>query len=63
MKKGKPKSNRGGKRAGSGQKKRYNEPTTTFSCRVPVSRKSAISEVVHKILHDYRMQCAGIDQE
>ena len=38
--------NRGGADRGQGRKDKYGEPTTTFSCRVPVSKKSKLSAVV-----------------
>lgn len=40
------KENRGGAGRGQGRKSDYGEPTTTFSCRVPVSKKSELSAIV-----------------
>ncbi len=40
------KENRGGADRGQGRKNKYGEETTTFSCRVPVSKKSELSAIV-----------------
>lgn len=40
------KENRGGANRGQGRHDKYGEPTTTFSCRVPVSKKSELSAIV-----------------
>jgi hypothetical protein len=32
---------------GAGRKPKFNEETTTFSCRVPVSKKLEFSQLVH----------------
>jgi hypothetical protein len=40
------KTKRGGARPGSGQKKKYGEPTTTIAFRVPVSEKSNIQRMM-----------------
>ena len=32
---------------GAGRKAKFNEATTTFSCRVPVSKKIELSQLVH----------------
>ena len=42
----KEKENRGGADRGQGRKDLYGEETTTFSCRVPVSKKSELSAIV-----------------
>lgn len=52
--KSKKKSNRGGKREGSGQKLKYGEPTTTISFRVPVSKSDNIQSVVNDLLNSYK---------
>lgn len=40
------KENRGGADRGQGRHDKYGEPTTTFSCRVPISKKSELSAIV-----------------
>jgi len=40
------KENRGGSGRGQGRISKYGEETTTFSCRVPVSKKSELSKIV-----------------
>jgi hypothetical protein len=40
------KETRGGADRGQGRKDKYGEPTTTFSVRVPVSKKSELSAIV-----------------
>jgi hypothetical protein len=32
---------------GAGRKSKFSEVTTTFSCRVPVSKKVELSQLVH----------------
>ncbi len=43
----KKKDARGGSGRNQGRKPKFNEETTTFSCRVPVSKKVELSNVVH----------------
>lgn len=40
------KENRGGANRGQGRHNKYGEPTKTFSCRVPVSKKSELAAIV-----------------
>jgi hypothetical protein len=40
------KENRGGADRGQGRKNKYGEETTTFSCRVPISKKEDLSKIV-----------------
>jgi len=40
------KENRGGAGRGQGRKLDYGEPTTTFSVRVPISKKSELASIV-----------------
>ena len=44
---------RGGKRPFSGAKPKYNEPTTTVSFRVPVSKIEDIKKIVKSKLKGY----------
>lgn len=48
------KSNKGGKRNGAGRKPEYNEPTTTVSFRVPVSKVDGINSIVNEKLSEWR---------
>ena len=43
----------GGKREGSGQKKKYGEDTVTIAFRVPKSKKDEIKNKVAKIIKTY----------
>lgn len=38
---------------GAGRKPKFNEATTTFSCRVPVSKKVELSQLVQLKLIDW----------
>lgn len=38
---------------GAGRKLKFNEETTTFSCRVPVSKKTEIAKIVNKHLTNW----------
>ena len=40
------KEKRGGADRGQGRKNKYGEETTTFSCRVPISKKTELSKIV-----------------
>lgn len=42
----KKKENRGGSGRNQGRYNKYGEETTTFSCRVPVSKKEELSKIV-----------------
>jgi len=37
----------------AGRKPKFNEVTTTFSCRVPVSKKVELSNIVHSKLLEW----------
>lgn len=50
----KPKPKHGGKRAGSGQKLKYGEPTTTVAFRVPISKRQEIRDLVAEKLEQWR---------
>lgn len=52
----KPKPKHGGKRAGSGQKLKYGEPTTTVAFRVPVSKTDVVKDLVNKKLEKWRIR-------
>jgi hypothetical protein len=52
IKKSKKKS--GGKRNGAGRTPKFSEETTTFSCRVPISKKIALTEYVNSKLSEWR---------
>ena len=47
------KENRGGANRGQGRHNKYGEPTTTFSCRVPVSKKNELSAIVAAALKSW----------
>ena len=47
------KSKRGGKRAGSGQKLKYNEETKTISFRCPISKVERLKEIVNSKLSEW----------
>lgn len=44
------KENRGGKRANSGSKPKYSEPTKTVSFRVPISKIEEVKGVIKELL-------------
>lgn len=44
---------RGGADRGQGRKNKYGEETTTFSCRVPVSKKDELSTIVAAVLKQW----------
>jgi hypothetical protein len=52
IKKSKKKS--GGKRIGAGRTPKFSEETTTFSCRVPISKKTELTEYVNAQLLEWR---------
>ncbi len=43
----------GGKRKGAGRTPKFKEATTTFSCRVPVSKKQELSDYVNAKLAEW----------
>jgi hypothetical protein len=43
----------GGKRKGAGRTPKFNEATTTFSCRVPVSKKQELTDYVNAKLLEW----------
>lgn len=45
---------RGGARKGSGAKPKYDEPTTTISIRVPVSRVDQVKIIVEDYLNQFK---------
>ena len=47
---------KGGKRENAGRKKEYNEPTTTVSYRVPVSKVDEINEIVNGKLSEWSVK-------
>ena len=44
----------GGKRIGAGRTPKFSEETTTFSCRVPISKKIELTEYVNAKLSEWR---------
>jgi len=44
----------GGKRKGAGRNLKFQEETTTFSCRVPVSKKQELSDYVNAKLLEWQ---------
>ena len=44
----------GGKRIGAGRRPIFGEETTTFSCRVPISKKTELTEYVNAKLLEWR---------
>ena len=46
-------TNRGGKRKGSGQKLKYNEPTKTISFRCPISKIGKLKEIIKNELLEF----------
>ena len=49
----KQKNKRGGKRAGAGSKKKYNEPTKTISFRCPESKLTEMKEIISGKLYEW----------
>jgi hypothetical protein len=54
IKKSKKKS--GGKRIGAGRTPKFSEETTTFSCRVPISKKTELTEFVNAKLSEWSVK-------
>ena len=48
------KKKRGGKRAGSGRKKKYGEATRTVAVRIPISRFEDFVAAVKQLLENWR---------
>jgi hypothetical protein len=44
------------KREYGGRKPSYSEPTTTFACRVPESKKEELTAVVKRILERWKSE-------
>lgn len=44
----------GGKRKGAGRTSKFKEKTTTFSCRVPVSKKQELTNYVNAKLSEWQ---------
>jgi len=44
----------GGKRKGAGRAQKFQEKTTTFSCRVPVSKKQELTDYVNAKLLEWQ---------
>lgn len=49
----KEKSKRGGKRIGSGRKKKYNEETKTVAFRCPIPKVEKLKEIVNAQLSEW----------
>ena len=49
----------GGKRTGAGRTQKFKEKTTTFSCRVPVSKKQELSDYVNAKLLEWSQGSEG----
>lgn len=43
----------GGSRKGAGCKKKFGEPTSTISFRVPISKEKEVKEEINKLLNSY----------
>jgi hypothetical protein len=48
------KPKRGGTRKGAGAKPRYNEETTTFGVRCPVSKVDELKEIINQKLNEWK---------
>lgn len=58
IKKSKKKS--GGKRIGAGRTPKFSEQTTTFSCRVPISKKIELTEYVKYKLSEWSKEALNM---
>lgn len=47
------KNKKGGKRIGSGAKSKYNEPTTTFGIRCPISKVDEMKTIIRSKLNEW----------
>ena len=50
------KKQHGGKRIGAGRTPKFSEETTTFSCRVPISKKTELTEYVKSKLSEWSVK-------
>jgi len=50
------KTNRGGKRQGSGAKPQYNEKTTTIAFRCPISKVDELKVLVNSKLTEWKIK-------
>jgi|JI9StandDraft_1071089.scaffolds.fasta_scaffold48209_3 hypothetical protein len=50
------KKQKGGKRIGAGRTPKFSEETTTFSCRVPISKKPELIEYVNTKLSEWSVK-------
>lgn len=50
------KKNRGGTRKNAGAKPKYNEPTTTFGVRCPISKVDELKTIIRSKLNEWAKQ-------
>jgi len=60
MKSKKEVKKQGGKRIGAGRTPKFSEETTTLSCRVPISKKTELTEYVNAKLSEWSKEALNM---